>query len=621
MASFFITTDTTVSQSLGAGQTGFVAEGATLYTNTSNAVLISGAATLTALGSIVGDAGGSAVALTSLATAARITVGQNGALIATTTAAITGSLTDQLLLNNAGLVSGGTGAISFSSPVTAGVIVDHHISNSGTIQATSTSVSSNTIAITTPTDGGVTIGNAGLILNGGVGGGIRITGGFLDLSNSGRIEVHPDRNAVTTDAADDTLVNSGTILGGILLFSGNDLIRNTGVLQGNVSLGDGNDILRNHGTIIGNVAMTAVEVATGSITDLVVNTGLIDGTVSLGGGDDTFTNRGGRVLGAIDGGVGNDTYNLDRSDLVVVDAGGFNDVVNASCDYIMVSGIEILNLLGAASLRGIGNTDGNRIVGGAGDDTIRGGEGSDTLFGNDGDNRIFGGSGSEFIFLDGDNDFARGGLDGDVIVIRKGGGVAEGGEGQDQINFSLALGATVDVNIATGVASGFGLGTWAITGFEDVVGTAGNDTITGNAGVNSLNGGEGADIVRGGGGNDAIFGAEGSDTLTGGGGADVFRYFAATESAPATADSITDFNLTGDLIDLSSIDADGPGVVDAFTFVGAGPFNGAGPQVRFTADVGLGTTLIEIRLAGSAVNDMEIVLTGVLTLTADDFLL
>ena len=64
-----------------------------------------------------------------------------------------------------------------------------------------------------------------------------------------------------------------------------------------------------------------------------------------------------------------------------------------------------------------------------------------------------------------------------------------------------------------------------MTGFENVVGTAGGDSITGNALANILVGGGGADTINGGAGNDTLSGgAGGNDVLNGDAGNDTFLY-------------------------------------------------------------------------------------------------
>ena len=128
-------------------------------------------------------------------------------------------------------------------------------------------------------------------------------------------------------------------------------------------------------------------------------------------------------------------------------------------------------------------------------------------------------------------------------------------------------------------------------------------------------------MLNGGASNDTLNGGSGSDTMNGGTGSDDFIYQSVADSAPTSFDQITGFALTGDVIDLSQIDANASsvGIDDSFVFIGIAAFAGTGPQVRFSEDTLAGTTTIEVRLAGSVVDDMEIHLNSALLLTVANF--
>ncbi|WP_278956270.1 M10 family metallopeptidase C-terminal domain-containing protein [Aquipseudomonas alcaligenes] len=98
------------------------------------------------------------------------------------------------------------------------------------------------------------------------------------------------------------------------------------------------------------------------------------------------------------------------------------------------------------------------------------------------------------------------------------------------------------------------------------VGTPGDDVLTGTDANEVLLGHAGADKINGGGGNDLIDGGAGKDVLTGGDGADVFRFTELLDSfrnyGPANisaADTITDFTVGVDKIDLSALGITGLG--------------------------------------------------------------
>ena len=126
------------------------------------------------------------------------------------------------------------------------------------------------------------------------------------------------------------------------------------------------------------------------------------------------------------------------------------------------------------------------------------------------------------------------------------------------------------------------------TALNDVInGLGGNDTITGLAGDDTLSGGIGNDNMNGGVGNDVLIGDAGADSMTGGDGSDTFRYLAITDSGtPAlTRDTITDFVVGTDTIDVSAIDANSRlNGNQAFTFIGSAAFTDLG-QVRYSGGV------------------------------------
>ncbi|MCV5919901.1 type I secretion C-terminal target domain-containing protein, partial [Escherichia coli] len=71
----------------------------------------------------------------------------------------------------------------------------------------------------------------------------------------------------------------------------------------------------------------------------------------------------------------------------------------------------------------------------------------------------------------------------------------------------------------------------------------------------SLIGGAGDDRIIGGDGDDMLIGGLGSDILTGGGGNDIFKWTQDTVDEGAV-DTITDFTLNEDTIDLKDVIAD-----------------------------------------------------------------
>jgi Ca2+-binding RTX toxin-like protein len=223
-------------------------------------------------------------------------------------------------------------------------------------------------------------------------------------------------------------------------------------------------------------------------------------------------------------------------------------------------------LIGKATHDYIFGLDGNDLLfGEGGNDYLFGGNGNDILLGGIGNDILFGENGNDILFNDVGSDVLIGGagddyfyvldasgssvLSGDsgidtadysalsqAITLKSTGIVTKGiGFGTDQlvqverifatsslndwIDASDATSPTsVTVNLSTNsliVNNVPGLGTlsFTVSGFENVTGTAQNDSITGNSANNILIGGAGDDVFGGSQGNDIINGDAGTDTV------------------------------------------------------------------------------------------------------------
>jgi Ca2+-binding RTX toxin-like protein len=116
----------------------------------------------------------------------------------------------------------------------------------------------------------------------------------------------------------------------------------------------------------------------------------------------------------------------------------------------------------------------------------------------------------------------------DLIIGGAGGDTLNGGAGNDTVSYAESDGG-ITVSLANGFTRGGHAQGDSITGFENIIATAFNDTIIGDGGANVIEGGagndklianSGNDTINAGDGNDSAFGGSGSDTLNGGSGND-----------------------------------------------------------------------------------------------------
>lgn len=160
---------------------------------------------------------------------------------------------------------------------------------------------------------------------------------------------------------------------------------------------------------------------------------------------------------------------------------------------------------------------------------IRGTNGNDTLNGTANADDIFGLAGDDRLSGLGGNDTLFGGRGNDRI---------DGGAGVDTLSVRDASGDW-DIDLASGIAEREAIPdvvaeTDQVRGFENVDGSAQNDSLSGNAqanvingndGIDGLDGGAGDDILRGGSDIDSLRGGAGNDRLDGGASVDSVDYF------------------------------------------------------------------------------------------------
>ena len=261
--------------------------------------------------------------------------------------------------------------------------------------------------------------------------------------------------------------------------------------------------------------------------------------IGLGGAD---TLNGGFGADSMIGGTGDDIYVVDNIADVADETGGDgSDTVQSSITFSLsdavhaIGEIENLTLTGSNAINGSGNALDNVITGNSGNNILAGLGGADTLIGGGGtDTASYAASGvgvnvslmtglgsggdAEGDTLATIENLTGSNLD-DILEGNGGNNVLAGGMNGvagDTVSYANAL-AGVSVNLATTSAQNTGgAGTDTLSGFENLTGSAFNDTLTGNSGANVLSGLAGNDTLNGGGNNDTFVFKDGygNDTVS-----------------------------------------------------------------------------------------------------------
>jgi len=301
-------------------------------------------------------------------------------------------------------------------------------------------------------------------------------------------------------------------------------------------------------------------------------------------GDNNLAGNGGNDL--LNGGLGNDLLSGGAG---VGDTASYAGGVAVAVSLLLTTqqdtlGAGLDTLTSIEHLTGssfgdtlAGNAQANRLSGGAGGDLLDGGSAGDTLDGGSGNDTLRGGTGDDLLFGGAGNDGIDGGGNVDTVSYANGGAVI------------------VNLGLATAQAVGGGQGTDTIVNVENIVGSANADTLSGNALAN---------VIAGGGGRDA---------LTGGAGNDRFVYAATGDSGiGAVADRITDF-ASGDILDLSAIDADASSAGTNEAFHAVASFTSHAGEFTLAFDGGANTTIFLADVTGDGMADMAILFTGDVT--------
>ncbi len=189
--------------------------------------------------------------------------------------------------------------------------------------------------------------------------------------------------------------------------------------------------------------------------------------------------------------------------------GGFTSARGGAGDDVL------LGIANAYGDDGDDTVEARNAAGGAGPDRLTSGdaggeEGDDTLTGTSGNDSLDGGPG---------RDVGAGGAGDDLVDDadpEPGADRLDGGAGSDMLNLTRAGTAPLTVDLAAQQTTDGD----ALAGFENALGSRGDDTLVGDAGANELNGGPGEDHIAGGPGADRLVGSSGFDHFDGGEGDD-----------------------------------------------------------------------------------------------------
>lgn len=257
--------------------------------------------------------------------------------------------------------------------------------------------------------------------------------------------------------------------------------------------------------------------------------------ILAGSGDDTVT--GGAAAETIKGGDGNDTLSGGAGcdtveggagdDRVIVDLDGVSDTYDGgegrdTLDFAATAEALFVDLVAETAQSTQTGADSVTCF-----EVVIGGSGNDTITGSAADEELRGGAGNDAISDGGGCDVVLGGAGDDRVIAADDGADDRygGGSGLDTLDYSNATGALV-IDVAQGTAKGISIGEDTITGFEAVIGGAGDDRI--------------------------IAGTAQSMTMTGGGGNNFFEFLGASETGTLSHE-IRDFKV-GDTIRMSKWD-------------------------------------------------------------------
>ncbi len=256
-------------------------------------------------------------------------------------------------------------------------------------------------------------------------------------------------------------------------------------------------------------------------SDTLVGTSFNDQLFAFGG-DDTLTGAAGADL--LDGGEGNDILSGGAGNDIIqggagVDTVNFEDATSSGVSVDLSNGTATGSSSGSDSIVGVENIRGSNLS-----DVLRGDAFANVIDGLQGNDILFGGGGN------------------DTIIGGAGADIAEFSSEFAAHSISFANGTLTITSATSGVDT--------LTGVEELRFSDRSVAVIAGGGL-SLIGSSSSDVITGTNGADVLIGGGAADNLTGGAGADIFRYQSASESGPTTSDTITDFLVGEDRIDLT----------------------------------------------------------------------
>jgi Ca2+-binding RTX toxin-like protein len=314
-----------------------------------------------------------------------------------------------------------------------------------------------------------------------------------------------------------------------------------------------------------------------------------DGNDTISGGDGANYLDGGLGADRLIGGLITDTYIVDNVGDIIIELPnqGTNDEVLSTITYTLPAEVENISLRGTAGISATGNNLNNTIQGNSGNNILNGLDGNDYIMGNSGADQLTGGLGNDIYEVDNT---------GDVVTELA-------GEGTDEVRSTLTYTLPAQVenlrlegnNLVNGTGN---------TLPNLIVGTQFTNTLNGGTGADTLVGGQGSDIyevddvgdvvieypvvgidrvvstvtytlpadvedlnligtaaingtgnnlgntIVGNSANNTLAGGGGFNVLTGNGGADTFLFKFVDSSLSVARDTISDFAIGTDKIDL-----------------------------------------------------------------------